>query len=164
MPPDRELQARLRLLVAEGLTLDAIASRVGLDRASTCQAIARAGLPIPGNRDGTASGVITDVLWFFELWRDPELTVRDIASALNVTPGAVFRGARRYGLGRRQRMRPDDAEVDPEEDAASCASLNLAPFTASRAAEVRRGWTDHDRRIRVVQKCQPISYGGKYFP
>ncbi|NBU34895.1 MAG: hypothetical protein EBR82_62505 [Caulobacteraceae bacterium] len=156
MPPDRELFQRLRLLVAEGLTVDAIAGRVGMDRPATCQALARAGLPIPGN--ATAGTVITDVLRFFQLWRDPELTVRDIADAMNVSPGSVMRGARRYGLGRRQRMRPDDAEVDPKEEAASCASLDLAPFTASRAAEVQRGWSDHDRRMRVVQQCEPVTY------
>lgn len=162
MPPDRELFQRLRLLVADGLTVEAIATRVGMDRAATCQALARAGLPIPGN--GTAGTVITDVLLFFKLWHDPELTVRDIADAMNVSPGSVMRGARRYGLGRRQRMRPDDAEVDPEEDAVSCASLDLAPFTASRAAEIRRGWTEQDRSIRVVQRCEPVTYGRQDFP
>lgn len=161
----RELADSLRVLVAQGLTLDAIASRVGLDRAGACQAIARAGLPVPGNRDGSAGAVVVDVLRLFELWRDPEMTVRDIAAALNVTHGAVLRGARKYGLGRRQRMKRDDCDiVDQAEDEASRSSLRLAPFTEARAAEIRRGWTENDIRLRAAQRVEPVTYGRKDFP
>jgi transcriptional regulator with XRE-family HTH domain len=158
---DRELFSRLRLLVAEGLTVNAMAERAGLTRVELARALARAGLPMPeSSKSRNGRTIVRDVLRLFSLWNDCERTIGEIAQALNVTPGAVMRAARRYGLKRRQRIAPDVGfAVESDEDLASCESLRLAPTVAAAAAEVRKGWTEHERYQRRVQKVLPVTYG-----
>lgn len=152
-------------LVSEGLTLTAIASRIGKTRPDTCRLLARNRIPIPESGRGHRSrSYVRDVLTFFRLWNQPELTIGEIAQRLDVAPGAVLRAARNYGLGKRLRVVPDRCEdVEPEEDLASCASLRLAPTVAAAAAEVRQGWSDDERYQRRVTKVQPVSYGSIYW-
>ena len=158
---ERELHSRLRVLVAEGLTLNAMEQRSGLSRVELARALARAGLPIPEtSKSKNARTIVRDVLRLFALWNEVELTIGDIANELGVTPGAVMRAARRYGLKRRQRIAPDIGHAaEADEDLASCESLRLAPSVAAAAAEVRRGWTEHERYQRRVQKVLPVTYG-----
>ena len=158
---DRELHSRLRVLVAEGLTLNAMEQRSGLSRVELARALARAGLPIPEtSKSKSGRTIVRDVLRLFALWNEVELTIGDIANDLGVTPGAVMRAARRYGLKRRQRIAPDIGHAaEADEDLASCESLRLAPSVAAAAAEVRRGWTEHERYQRRVQKVLPVTYG-----
>ena len=158
---DRELHSRLRVLVAEGLTLNAMEQRSGLSRVELARALARAGLPIPeSSKSKNGRTIVRDVLRLFALWNEVELTIGDIANDLGVTPGAVMRAARRYGLKRRQRIAPDIGHAaEADEDLASCESLRLAPSVAAAAAEVRRGWTEHERYQRRVQKVLPVTYG-----
>ena len=158
---DRDLHSRLRVLVAEGLTLNAMEQRSGLTRVDLCRALARAGLPIPeSSKSKSGRTIVRDVLRLFALWNDCERTIGDIANDLGVTPGAVMRAARRYGLKRRQRIAPDIGHAaEADEDLASCESLRLAPSVAAAAAEVRRGWTEHERYQRRVQKILPVTYG-----
>jgi hypothetical protein len=158
---DRELHSRLRVLVAEGLTLNAMEQRSGLSRVELARALARAGLPIPEtSKSQNGRTIVRDVLRLFALWEEVELTIGDIANDLGVTPGAVMRAARRYGLKRRQRIAPDIGHAaEADEDLASCESLRLAPSVAAAAAEVRRGWTEHERYQRRVQKVLPVTYG-----
>jgi len=97
---ERELHGRLRLLVAEGLTLNAMEQRSGLTRVELCRALARAGLPIPeSSKSKSGRTIVRDVLRLFALWNDCELTIGDISNDLGVTPGAVMRAARRYTPG-----------------------------------------------------------------
>ena len=158
---DRDLNSRLRVLVAEGLTLNAMEQRSGLSRVELARALARAGLPIPEtSKSKSGRTIVRDVLRLFALWNEVELTIGDIANELGVTPGAVMRAARRYGLKRRQRIAPDIGHAaEADEDLASCESLRLAPSVAAAAAEVRRGWTEHERYQRRVQKVLPVTYG-----
>lgn len=95
----------------------------------------------------------------FQLWHDPELMIDDIANRMGLTVGEVKRLGRRYALPSRRRLRELAIDcVDEAEELASCSSLAIAPRLVARAAEVRERWSDGDRRMRTVQKCEPISY------
>lgn len=110
---------------------------------------------MPGN---TAT---IDAVTFRREWASG-LTIADLCQRHTITKDQVVRLRTIWSCelrhDRRKRAKPTpEPEPTPAEEAASCASCELAPEVAARAAEERRTWSDVTYMLRSGGVPEPLT-------